>query len=96
MRDLIAQVEEMLKPANIPVHLQYELALEGSRGVESQSTTREIFPGCSAPMNYPGSEFKPAVGLAPEDSGALCAECPHQEGCSHVCQIEWEESGGEG
>ena len=73
MRDLIAEVEEMLKPANIPVHLQYELALEAQ-----------------------AREFKPAVGLAPEDSGALCAECPRQEGCSHVCQIEWEESGGEG
>lgn len=82
MRDLIAEVEEMLKPANIPIRLHHdghELALE-------EAMMQMLPPG----------EFKLAIGLSPfQDSGALCSECPHMEGCLHVCQFEWEESNGE-
>ena len=88
--DLIEKIEEMLRPANIPVQVQRE----GHEDALEERMVNDMPP--MRAWVFMASESPAAVGRPPDDCGSLCADCPNPGGCPDVCQIEVRERRGDG
>ena len=94
MRDIVDEVEEMLKPANMPMQLQLIVEDGMAELARYRRREREVM-SIFAPDGEADIVWQTAVGRSPSDCGSLCAYCPNPGGCPGICALDLGSSRGE-